>query len=215
MKQLHQGLLIAIEGIDGSGKTTLAQALTQELARQGYPVLLTRQPGDSPIGSCIRTLLHDASLYKVPKTEFLLFAADRAQHMETVVIPALNRGAIVISDRMADSSVVYQGYVRGLELPMIHEINDWAMGFYKPDLTLYVRVEAATAYQRRIERNVPFTSFEQEPHDFFQQLVDGFDLIMKTNTCAHILDGLLSQSVITQHALEAIRPWIHNKHINL
>lgn len=214
MKQLQQGILIAIEGIDGSGKSTLALNVAKALAKQSWPVQLTNEPGDSPLGSHIRSLLHDPSIPKVPQAEFLLFAADRAQHMSTVVLPALARNQIVISDRMADSSVVYQGYVRGLDMTMIHTINAWAMEHREPDIVIYLSVTARVAYDRLITRNLPLTSFEQEPQLFFQKLAEGFDLIMKSKHNAIILDGAETPAHLSTTATEMILRWIQTNRFN-
>ena len=105
----------------------------------------------------------------------MLFAADRAQHFEQKIIPALSQGSIVLSDRMGDSSVVYQGYARGLDIPMIQTINAWAMKGIIPDITLYVRINAQESEARITKRNLTRTTFEKEPILFTQKLVDGFD----------------------------------------
>ena len=215
MKQLQRGILIAIEGIDGSGKSTLASHITEALKLQSWPVLLTKEPGDSILGSHIRSILHDTAVPKTAKAEFLLFAADRAQHMSTIVLPALERKELVISDRMSDSSVVYQGYARGLNLAKIHKINAWAMEDIKPDIILYIRVPAEVAYERLIKRNIPLTSFEQEPTTFFQRLVAGFDNVMQAKPYAFILDGTQSPEQISATAMETILTWIHTHKLNL
>ena len=214
MKQLHHGILIAVEGIDGSGKSTLALNIAKALTMQSWQVLLTKEPGDTALGAHIRTILHDSSIPKNPKAEFLLFAADRAQHMSTVVLPALTRNKIVISDRMADSSVVYQGYARGLDIQMIKVINTWAMEEREPDIILYLQVSAEVAYQRVIARNVSLTSFEQEPKEFFQKAVEGFDMLMKSKKNAFILDGTQKPEQLSSTATEMILSWVQTNRLN-
>lgn len=214
MKQVQRGVLIAVEGIDGSGKSTLASNITKTLLATSWPVLLTKEPGDSILGAHIRTILHDPTIPKTPKAEFLLFAADRSQHITTVVLPALERKQIVISDRMADSSVVYQGHARGLDIAMIKKINAWAMEECEPDIILYVRVSADIAYERLIKRNVPLTSFEQEPRTFFQHLVEGFDVVLQEKPQAIILDGTQAPEHLTVTATEKILSWIHSNNLN-
>jgi dTMP kinase len=214
MKQVQRGVLIAIEGIDGSGKSTLASNITKSLLAASWPSLLTKEPGDSILGAHIRSILHDPAIPKTPKAEFLLFASDRAQHMATIVLPALERKQIVISDRMADSSVVYQGYTRGIDIAMIKKINAWTMEDREPDIILYVRVSADIAYERLIKRNVPLTSFEQEPRSFFQHLVEGFDIVMQEKHQAIILDGAQTPEQLTVTAMEKILSWIHNNNRN-
>jgi len=210
MKHLQRGILVAIEGIDGSGNSTLAHHLANALKEQLWPVILTREPGDSILGSHIRTILHDPTISKTAKAEYLLFAADRAQHFESVVLPSLAKNQIIISDRMADSSVVYQGYARGLDTSFIQHVNAWAMEGREPDIVVYVRVTAETALERRIARNIPFTSFEQESKNFFQKIVEGFDKLMHKRKNAYILDGTKKPEELTHLAMEIILTWIHN-----
>ena len=214
MKQLQHGILIAVEGIDGSGKSTLALNIAKALTIQSWPVLLTKEPGDTALGAHIRTILHDSSIPKNPKAEFLLFAADRAQHMSTVVLPALTRNQIVISDRMADSSVVYQGYVRGLDLQMIKVINAWAMEDRQPDIIVYVQISADIAHKRLVARNLPLTSFEQEPKEFFQKAVHGFDMLMKSKQNVFMLDGTQKPEQLSLTATEMILSWIQTNKSN-
>lgn len=210
MKQLKRGILIAIEGIDGSGKSTLSLNLAKNMVTQGWPIQLTKEPGDTPLGSHLRAILHDKTLNKTSKAEYLLFASDRAQHMSTVVLPALNKKKIVISDRLGDSSVVYQGFARGLDVNIIMTINAWAMEQQEPDIILCVKVPAEVAMQRLVARNVPLTSFEQESSHFFQKLIDGFDKVMKVKQHAHFIDGTLPPEIVMNQSLEIIHSWIHN-----
>ena len=214
MKQLQRGILVAVEGIDGSGKSTLALNIAKTLTMQSWPVLLTKEPGDTALGAHIRSILHDVSIPKNPKAEFLLFAADRAQHIGAVIQPAMARKQIVISDRMADSSVVYQGYARGLEIDMINSINSWTMEGHEPDIVFYIQVSPQIAYERLIARNLPLTSFEQEPKAFFNRLVQGFDTVMKTKPNAVILDGTQTPEQLSIIATEKILSWIHTNKLN-
>src|ERR1700730_16197149 len=131
---MNKGMLIVIEGIDGAGKSTLAKSLADILTTQGNTVLLTKEPGGSQLGKQLRTILQNQPIPITPIAEYLLFAADRAQHIEQVVKPALERGAIVISDRMGDSSLAYQGYGRGIDKNNIRTVNQWAMQGLTPDL---------------------------------------------------------------------------------
>jgi dTMP kinase len=207
MKQLKRGILIAIEGIDGSGKTLLTQNLALRL-QDKFRLLVTREPGGSKLGQLLRTVLHEKSTAICPKAEYLLFAADRAQHFEEVIIPALAKNMLVISDRLSDSSIVYQGYGRGLDRTMIQTINQWAMNNREPDIILYVRVDAATAYERLHKRAKPLTSFEQESRSFFQRLCAGFDELFASKSNVIILDGLQMPETITSHAVEYLMQWI-------
>src|SRR3972149_5899470 len=124
-------MLITLEGIDGSGKSTLAKKMADTL----HNVVLTKEPGGSALGKKLREILQMQPVPITPIAEFLLFAADRAQHFDEVVIPALEQNKIVISDRMADSSLVYQGYGRGINMENIKLVNKWVMQDITPDIT--------------------------------------------------------------------------------
>ncbi len=208
MKQLKKGILIAVEGIDGSGKSTLALNLYQELRAAYTAVVLTKEPGDSQLGTTLRSLLQEKPVPVCPKAEYLLFAADRAQHMQEIVVPALKNKAIIISDRMADSSLVYQGYGRGLELAMIEKINYWAMGGIFPDLVFYVSVPLSVALERITLRKKPLSSFEQEQAQFTQTLLTGFQEIFKKRTNVITLDGTLSPQALTHEARTKLENFI-------
>ena len=123
----HPGYFVSIEGIDGCGKTTLAQRLQAMLTHAGHQVLLTKEPGGSELGKSLRAILQTQEMPIGGKAEFLLFAADRAQHFEKIIIPALREGKVVITDRCADSSLAYQGYGHNLDRTIITTVNNWAM----------------------------------------------------------------------------------------
>ncbi len=200
----HKGFFITIEGIDGSGKSVLAERLKQQLEKSGSNVLLTRQPGGSAFGKHLREILQMRPDPISAKTEFLLFAADRAHHIETVVLPALRKGSIVISDRCADSSVAYQGYGRGLDCSMIKTVNRWAMGGLEPDLTLYIKVDIDTALKRIFDSREVLTTFEKEKRDFWPKVSNGFDEIFAQRDNVVNIDGSLDEQTVFQHALEKI-----------
>jgi dTMP kinase len=209
MKLLKRGILIAIEGIDGSGKSTLAQNLYHKFTRQNIPAILTKEPGATSLGKKLRSLLHEKPVALCPKAEYLLFAADRAQHNTEIVMPALQENKIVISDRMGDSSIVYQGYARGLDIKMIEMINNWTMNKTHPDLVFYVRLSVDHAIKRIKQRNKKLTSFEKEGKQFLQTLVDGFDCLFKNRSNVICLDGRNSPEIITEQAFNKISDWIN------
>jgi dTMP kinase len=208
MPQLQRGVLIALEGIDGSGKSTLAQNLTTFFHTQTFPVVLTKEPGGTLLGKQLRSVLQEKKVPVSPKAEYLLFAADRAQHMEELIQPSLEKKMIVISDRMGDSAIAYQGYGRKLDIPMIKTSNLWAMNSIKPDLTIYVHIDLATSLQRIAARNETPTSFEQEKKDFFQRVIMGFDEMYKNRDDVIIVDGQLSKEEVTSQTLEKVLSWL-------
>jgi dTMP kinase len=145
------GAFITFEGIDGSGKSTQLRLLANFLKTNGCEVLVTREPGGTPVGTRLRAALLDVQEEVDPLTELLVFAADRAQHVRRFLRPALASGQVVFSDRYADATVAYQGAGRGFEPELIAEIVELATGGLKPDLTLLfdLSVEDSTARTRR------------------------------------------------------------------
>ena len=142
-------MLIAFEGVEGSGKTTQLRILHGELAGRGYEVVATREPGGTPIGERVRAVLLDpASAGMDDRAEALLFAACRAQLTAEVIRPALARGAVVLCDRYLHSSVAFQGYGRGLGPGWVAELNRWATGGLLPDLVILLQVDPATGLAR-------------------------------------------------------------------
>ena len=142
------GLFISFEGIDRCGKTTQAERLVERLRGEGRDVVFTREPGGTWLGRKVRSLLLARREEVHPAAEMLLFAADRAQHVNTLIRPALLQGKVVVSDRYADSTVVYQGDGRGLELDRIHTVQEVATGGLRPDLTVWIDMDLETAGQR-------------------------------------------------------------------
>jgi len=194
--KINKGILISIEGIDGAGKSTLALNLADRLTAylksygpHGPSVVLTKEPGATPIGKQLRTILQTQPVPLDPKTEFLLFAADRAQHFHEIIIPALQKKHIIISDRMADSSLVYQGYGRNLDISLLKIFNTWAMNGITPDIVCYVRVPYELAQQRLTQRNTQLSVFEKENTSFLQTLITGFDTVLLNNPNCIPIDG--------------------------
>ncbi len=212
MPKLTRGILCAVEGIDGSGKTLLASNLYKTLISKEFPVLLTKEPGDSQLGSNLRTLLQEQPVPICPKAEYLLYAADRAQHFDEVVIPALHKNKLVISDRLGDSSLVYQGYGRGLDRAMIKTINHWAMSGIEPDLIVYVTIDAQTA-QKRLEQRGKVSVFDQKSIDFFDTLIKGFNELYKNRTNVLYIDGTATPETVLQQAIKSIIQWINEQNL--
>ncbi len=175
------GKLIVFEGIEGSGKSTQIERTRTWLQLtkwgQGAPILVTREPGGTPLGSKLRQLLLAASdgPGSVPceRAELLLYAADRAQHIETVLKPQLARGAIILCDRFSDSTIAYQGYGRGLNLGAIEQIDRIATGHLASDLTLWLDVDVELGQQRARQRG-GLDRIEQADLAFHQRVRQGF-----------------------------------------
>ena len=170
---MKQGWFISLEGVDGSGKSTQIQTTAAWLKEQGYEVLVTREPGGTATAEKIRNLVLDADVPLQPRTELLLYLAARAQHVAEVIKPALAAGRIVLCDRFVDSTLVYQGIMRGLDLRRIKELNEFASEELMPALTLLLDADPALLEERRRERGVT-DRFEQEGLSFQKKLREGF-----------------------------------------
>jgi len=175
-----RGVFITFEGPEGSGKSTQARRLADSLRKMGHDVLITREPGGTPTGEAIRNILqHDASGEPIaPECEVLLFTASRAQLVRRVILPALERGVIVLCDRFADSTVCYQGYGRGFDVERMIDINAFAIGEAVPDLTLLLDIDVGRGFRRIEERNaaarVGRDRFEREDIRFHEEVRRGY-----------------------------------------
>ncbi|MBN1954190.1 MAG: dTMP kinase [Anaerolineae bacterium] len=168
-------MLITFEGPEGSGKTTQAHLLAEYLQRQGEQVVLTREPGGTPIGDLVRDILHDP-LHKDMQawTEVMLYSASRAQLVAQVIRPALAAGKQVICDRYYDSTLAYQGYGRGLDLAALVSITQLATGGLAPDLTLCLDIAAERGLQRRLLGGGEWNRMDQEALAFHRRVRAGY-----------------------------------------
>ena len=173
---MSKGLFITFEGGDGCGKTTQIKLLDEYLRSKGYQTLLTREPGSKGLGIKLREILLNYDGEVSPRAESFLFLADRAQHVDCIIKPALENGVIVLCDRHTDSTVAYQGYGRGLDLEQIHNLNNIATNGLKPDLTIVLDVDVETS-QKRV--GVEKDRMESAGIEFFERVRKGFLEIAK------------------------------------
>ena len=175
---------IALEGLEGCGKSTHTKRLGDHL-----DAVITREPGGTRIGSLLRGILADpGNTDLAPRTEALLMAADRAQHMTEVIQPALESGRHVVSDRSIYSTLAYQGYGRRLGVPDLLQISTWALGNRLPDLVVFIDVPTPVLNERLAKRNLD--RFEREGADFFARINDGFhELIAADRQRWVVIDG--------------------------
>lgn len=162
------GIFITLEGGDGSGKSTQSRLLAEWCEQQGREVVFSREPGGTPLGEQLREIVLHSTGYMTPRTEALLYAADRAQNIATVVRPALERGAVVIQDRYIDSSVAYQGAGRVLGATEVRDLSMWATESLVPDLTVVLDLDPATGRTRLDESRTRFDRLEAEKLEFHQ-----------------------------------------------
>lgn len=161
------GKFITLEGIDGAGKSTHLDWLRETLAQRGHEVVVTREPGGTPLGETLRGLLLNHHMHL--ETEALLMFASRREHLAEVILPALQQGKWVISDRFTDASFAYQGGGRGIDEARLGILEDWVQQGLQPDLTLLFDVPLEVARQR-LSANAALDRFEQEQQDFFQRV---------------------------------------------
>jgi dTMP kinase len=180
-KQELRGRFITFEGVDGCGKTTQAARLANHLREVGLPVLMTREPGGTPIGDKIRSvLLNPDNTAMTPATELLLYLADRLQHLEQVIRPGLARGEVVICDRFHDATVAYQHHGRGLDLRPLEDFIAREILSASPDLTVWIDLDVREARGRIAERNQSGAGTEGESRmdaaalDFHQRVREGY-----------------------------------------
>ncbi len=185
MSKTNKGIFITFEGPDGAGKTTHARRLLFLLESRGEKCILTREPGGTHFGERVRSILLDPDTGVIsPLTELLLYESIRAHHVETVIRPAINRGEIVISDRFTDASVAYQGFGRGIPVPIVTTLNRIATESFAPDITVLIDVEPEkgleAAKNRDKERN-GLDRIESAGPAFHRRVRRGYMVIAKEN----------------------------------
>jgi dTMP kinase len=197
-------VFITFEGIDGVGKSTQLDLLESYLVAGGHEVIRTLEPGGTELGQEIRHLLLHRKGDVAPRSEALLYAADRAHHVATKIRPALAEGKVVLSDRYFDSSVAYQGAARELNVDEVRDISLWAVGGLLPDLTILLDLPADVAIQRRNKTGVEPDRLEKEQVDFFERARDEY-LRRASEPRFLIVDASLSVDEIHQKVLERVK----------
>lgn len=213
---MSRGYLISFEGLDGSGKTTQMALLCDWLDACSVPYVRTREPGGTPLGTEIRHLLFSRpDLQITPLAEAFLFQADRAQHFATVVLPALAAGQLVITDRCYDSSIVYQGSVRGVGVELVERLSLLATQEHTPDLTILLDLDPIQARQRtgaRLDKNGSRTEqsrFDCASETFHRQLRQAFlDLARAHPERIKIVDALQPPEHVHQQVRKLVEPYV-------
>ena len=178
---MSKGLFITFEGGEGCGKTTVIKALQKELNDSGFGTLVTREPGGSVIAEQIRNIILDKkNTLMDPKTEALLYAASRRQHLVEIIIPALEKGTLVLSDRYLDSSLAYQGYARGIGIEEVMSINRFAIADTMPSLTFFLDLKPEEGLKRiALHRSNEINRLDLEKLSFHQKVYDAYKLLLK------------------------------------
>lgn len=207
------GLFLVFEGGEGTGKSTQMELLRRQLEAMGREVVVTHEPGSTAIGSQLRALLLDPANSRISdKTEALLYAADRAQHVEEVIRPALDRGVIVICDRYIDSSIAYQGLVRGLGADQVRAINRWGTGGLLPDRVFLLDFEAELGLERSGETD----RMEQQGLTFHRKVREAYKLLAERQASRYvIIDAGSSQQVIAKQVWRRVEPLVQQQEIQV
>jgi len=181
MSEQKKGVFLSFEGCDGCGKTTVLKHVAEELKEKGYDILTTREPGGSRIAEAIRKIILDKqNTAEDPRTEALLYAAARAQHLSEIVLPALKEGKIVLTDRYIDSSLAYQGYARGLGIDEVYAINDFAIHGFLPDRTYFLDLSPEEGLARiKANPNRKVDRLDKERLAFHQKVYEGYQILLK------------------------------------
>lgn len=189
------GLFISLEGIEGAGKSTLIQKMIAYFEAAGKEVLLTREPGGSELGQKLRSIILNAEEKICPAAELFLFLADRAEHVESCIKPALAQEKVVLCDRFIDSTVAYQGYGRGMDVKQLQMLNERAAGGLKPDLTIILDLDPEIGLARANARNkaenltIREGRFEAETLEFHQKIRAGFLALSKEEKRFFVVDA--------------------------
>jgi dTMP kinase len=202
-----KGLFISFEGIEGTGKTIQSKLLCEYLIEKGFQAVLTEEPGGTRIGRTIRDILLSIDNTEMtPVTELLLYNASRMQHVQEVILPALKKGMVVITDRFSDSTVAYQGYGRGIELHLINTIERIVTGGLKPAITLLLDLDVRVGLQRNKGINKE-DRIELEDITFHKRVRDGYHaLAVKEPERIHVIDA--SKSI--EHIHGSIKKIAHD-----
>ena len=201
---LPRGVFVCFEGGDGTGKSTQSRLLAERLESLGHVVRLTFEPGDTPVGAEMRRIVLSPETGELShRTEVLLYAADKAEHVDTVVIPALERGEVVITDRYVDSTLAYQGAGRDLDVREVEEVARWATGDIRPHLTVVLDIDPRDGLERFEGRD----RIEAEGLDFHERARQLFlDLAAADPDHYLVVDARADREVIADQVLTRVEP---------
>jgi dTMP kinase len=185
-----RGLFLVFEGVDGSGTTTQVELLCDFLEGRGHKVIRTREPGGTRLSERIRHLVLDPNWKETSfLTELFLYAASRAQHVEELIKPAIEKGSIVVCDRFTASSVAYQSFGRGLSRDLVEKVNEIAIGSCAPDLTFFLRISMEEALRRRAHRAEQVDRLEEAGQRLQERVAMGYEAVFKEDLNTVIVDG--------------------------
>ena len=199
------GVFVTFEGGDGSGKTTQIQLLKKWLEDHGHTVVVTREPGGTDLGNELREIILHRKGFIAPRAEALLYAADRAHHIHTLVKPALERGEVVVQDRYLDSSLAYQGAGRVLDPHEVREVSLWATENLMPVLTVLLDVPADVAKKRQNALERAYDRLEAEAEDFHQRVRTSYQALADAEPERFlVIDGTLAIEAIHDQIIQKV-----------
>lgn len=207
---MSKGFFIALEGLEGCGKSTSIKYVQDILEDMGYETCCTREPGGTKSGEHIRSFLLDPHTKLAPATELMLMNAARAQLCAELIRPKLDQGICVISDRFSLSTIAYQGHGRGINLSTIEQLNNTATGLLKPDLTILLDVPLETSLRRMHHRNSS-DRIEQESKDFFKRVREGYLLAARQDKSIAIVDADCSISDLYKGLLKTLTHFVSSR----
>jgi dTMP kinase len=206
---MSKARFITVEGIEGAGKTTCLGQVERCIGRRGHDLLVTREPGGTPLGEDLRKVLlghrHDGM---ADDTELLLMFAARAEHLRAKIEPALNAGTWVLCDRFTDATFAYQGYGRGIALQRIAALESWVQGERRPDLTLLMDLPVAQGLERAGKRSAP-DRFERQALDFFERVRQGYLELAATHSGRYrVVDAALPLDQVVTQVIATIEAYL-------
>ncbi len=218
MNAVMRGLFITFEGIEGSGKSTLINNVAAALRKSGLDPIVTREPGGTSLGVALRKVLLSPDMGVIePKAELMMFAADRAQHVSELILPALEKGKIVLCDRYSDATVAYQGYGRGLPLDVIKVVDMKARDGAVPDLTVLLDLPVEKGLSRVRKRNdlskdISESRIDEEETAFHQRVRDGYLAMARIEPARFlVLDAMIDPEHLTDLVMDELRSRYHNE----
>ncbi len=199
---MNKGILIAFEGSDGAGKSTALRALAAHLEEEKIPFITTREPGGSPLAEKIRALLLDPENEIDGRTEALLYAASRRDHLKSTILPAMEQGKVVLTDRFLDSSLAYQGAGRELGEDVVEQLNDFGLEGFRPDAILFYDLDPQIG-KARIEARGDMNRLDMESLAFFHRVCDGFAGLLRDHPDRYIvIDASQSMDDVAKDTIE-------------
>lgn len=203
---MNKGFMVVFDGSNGAGKTTVIKGVEKYLTSKGFDVLLTREPGGTPIGEKIRAVILDPSTPEMSyMTELMLFGAGRAQHIQEKIMPALAQGKIVISDRFDAATFSFQHYARGIELETILKINDLALAGFSPDMNIILDLDPSEGLKRVHSRGEGLDRLEDEEADFLIKARNGYLTQAKqTPEKFEVIDAAQSKESVLANVINVI-----------